>query len=243
MAGADPIPSEVGGYVLAGGKSSRMGRDKALLLLAGKPLIEHAVTKLRRICSEVRILSAKPGLTPYAPLVPDLHPGCGPIAGIEAALAHSGHDWNLVLPVDLPFLPTAFLDQWVRSIVNRRTMRIRIALFSVHGVPQPALLLIHRDAAPQIADAVSQCKFKLFPVLQSAARKIAPPDARVFEQVPYIFPIDDNFRFGGRGQPHLGPPWQVLTGKQRAAQALWFANLNTPHDLSEAEANVGALDT
>ena len=106
---------QVGGYVLAGGRSSRMGRDKALLELAGKPLIEHAVTKLRRVCAEVHILAGAEGehagLARYAPLVHDLHPGCGPISGIEAALTHTTHDWNLILAVDVPFLPTALLDR------------------------------------------------------------------------------------------------------------------------------------
>ena len=79
---------DVGAYVLAGGKSSRMGRDKALLELAGKPLVRHAVTKLRRVCEDVHILSGNMELAPYAPLVEDLHPGCGPIGGLEAAFEH-----------------------------------------------------------------------------------------------------------------------------------------------------------
>ncbi len=54
-----PAPAEVGGYVLAGGKSSRMGRDKALLELAGSPLLGHAVTKLRRVCVDVRVLGGQ----------------------------------------------------------------------------------------------------------------------------------------------------------------------------------------
>ncbi|MGH9595325.1 MAG: molybdenum cofactor guanylyltransferase, partial [Edaphobacter sp.] len=67
----------VGGYVLAGGKSQRMGDDKALLELAGKPLVLHATTKLRRLCAEVNILSNNSGLEQYAPLVRDVHEGCG----------------------------------------------------------------------------------------------------------------------------------------------------------------------
>jgi len=65
------MPEEVGGYILAGGKSSRMGRDKALLELAGKPLVQHAVKKLRRVCMDVRILSNSGELGAYAPIVAD----------------------------------------------------------------------------------------------------------------------------------------------------------------------------
>ena len=98
------VPSDVGGYVLAGGKSSRMGRDKALLELAGKPLVLHAVVKLRRVCIDVSILGNDPALDAYAPLVRDVHADCGPMGAMEAALLHSRYDWNLFLPVDMPFL-------------------------------------------------------------------------------------------------------------------------------------------
>jgi molybdopterin-guanine dinucleotide biosynthesis protein A len=243
MGTSTPVPLEVGGYVLAGGRSSRMGTDKVLLQLGGKPLIEHAVNKLRRVCVDVHILSGNPVLAPFGPLIPDLHPGCGPIGGVEAALAHSRYEWNLFLPVDVPFLPTAFLDHWVRGIVNRRAMRTRVALFSVFGVPQPTLLLIHRDAAPHIVRAVADGEFKMFPMLQKVAHALALPDALPQEQVPYMLPIDENLQFNGRQAFELGPAWQVLTNAQRAAQLLWFANLNTPEDFALAAARWDALDT
>jgi molybdenum cofactor guanylyltransferase len=75
-------PLHISGYVLAGGRSSRMGTDKSLLPLAGKSLIQHAVAKLLRVCADVHILGSNPALAAYAPLVPDIHPNCGPIGGI-----------------------------------------------------------------------------------------------------------------------------------------------------------------
>jgi molybdopterin-guanine dinucleotide biosynthesis protein A len=115
---------DAGGYVLAGGKSSRMGRDKSLLELAGKPLIAHAVAKLRRICTDVHILGGNPALDEFAPLVPDLHPGCGPLGGLEAALEHSSHDWNLFLPVDVPCLLHRDVAPFIRAAMERGSFRI-----------------------------------------------------------------------------------------------------------------------
>src|SRR6185437_8626930 len=83
------MPADVNGYVLAGGKSSRMGRDKAMLELAGKPLVQRAVEKLRRVCAEVFVVGNRPELEAYAPVVQDLHEECGPLGGIEAALLRS----------------------------------------------------------------------------------------------------------------------------------------------------------
>jgi len=240
----DPVPLPIGGYVLAGGRSSRMGADKALLKLAGKPLGEHAAIKLRRVCADVSILSANPALAEYAALVEDLHPGCGPIAGIEAALAHSRYDWNLILPVDMPFLPTAFLDLWVRGFVGRRSPRSNIAFFNVFGRPQPALLLIRRDTAPYLTLAIARGDHKLLSALEGACAALAPSNARPWEKVPYVLPVDEHLVFGGWEVPPVNVrPWQLLTPGQRAAQPLWFANLNTPEDFAEAEAHADALDT
>jgi len=224
-----------------------MGADKALLELAGRPLIEHAVTRLRRLSSDARILSgyngADPKLAAYAPLVPDLHPGGGPIAGIEAALGHSAHDWNLILPVDMPFLPAALLGWWVQEIVRRRPPRSRVAFFKVFGRPQPALLLIHRSAAPYLSLAIARGEHKLLPALEAAAA-LALPDAQPSEKVPLVLSIDEHFEFGGWQVPSVNPqPWHLLTPAQRAAQPLWFMNLNTPEDFATAQAHAAALDT
>lgn len=234
-----PLP--ICGYVLAGGRSSRMGRDKALIELGGKPLIEHAVTKLRQICAEVRILAGvegeHAGLAQYAPLVHDPHPGCGPVGGFEAALKQSGFEWNLFLPVDMPFLPSALLDDWVRATLGEESRGARIAMFTVDGQPQGTLALLHRDALPPIVDAIASQRLKVFPVLEEAGRELAAKQGMPLETVLR------NVCWGGFSSKEGRPGWQFTTGAQRAAEHLWFANLNTPEDLAEAEANLDALDT
>jgi len=240
----------IAGYVLAGGRSSRMGSDKSFLHLAGKPLIEHGVGKLRRICAAVHILGSNPALAPYAPLVEDLHPGNGPLGGIEAALAHTTHDWNLILPVDVPFFPTALLYARARSMLRSGPVGVRMAMFTVRGVPQPALLLVHREVAPYIARAVAEGQRKLFFVLEAAACEIdagiapteresairkAGVDAMALEDIHWGEP--------GFSANSPGEPWQRTAEAQQRNQHLWFANLNTPADFAEAEAHLDALDT
>src|ERR1039458_8545762 len=168
-----PLP--ISGYVLAGGRSSRMGRDKALIELAGKPLIEHAVTKLRRVCTEVYVMAGAEGehagLAQHAPLVHDPHPGCGPVGGFEAALKQSVFEWNLFLPVDMPFLPSALLDDWVRAPLRDERRGARIAMFTVDGLPQGALALLHREVLPYIVDAIESQRLKLFQIGRASCRE------------------------------------------------------------------------
>jgi molybdopterin-guanine dinucleotide biosynthesis protein A len=220
----------ISGYVLAGGRSSRMGTDKALLELGGKPLIAHAVAKLRGVCAHVHILSGNPALTAYAPLVPDVHPNCGPVGGIEAALAHTTQDWNLILAVDLPFLPSAMLQRWATRIIMP-TNPNRVAMFTADGRPQPAVCLLHRQIAPSIAAAAALEEFKLLPVLEAAANVLALQQDQPLDQLlsnrlspsDFLLPLDS---------PTLA-----------ASDRLWFTNLNTPRDFALAEANAAALDT
>jgi molybdenum cofactor guanylyltransferase len=99
------------GFVLAGGRSTRMGQDKALLSLAGRSLLDLALNKLRALplAGAPRIAAARSDLSAHAAVIADLHPGCGPLSGIEAALAASACPLNVFLPVDVPLLPPHFL--------------------------------------------------------------------------------------------------------------------------------------
>jgi molybdenum cofactor guanylyltransferase len=240
---AQRVPLDVGGYVLAGGKSSRMGRDKALLELAGRQLAWHAVTKLRRVCADVQILSSRPELEEFAPLVRDMHPGCGPLGGLETALGHSWHEWNLFLPVDMPFLPSAFLDNWVRTVVARENRGARIAMFTVEGVPQPLFCLLHREVTLFVHDAIQRGEFKVFPVLEAAGKELAARQGVALGMAFFNLAWNESSEFPGNRSVRKMEPWWTVTEAQRAAKHLWFMNLNTPEEFVEAEKHLGALDT
>lgn len=112
----------VSGYVLAGGRSSRMGQDKALLPMDGRTLLQHAVALGAEVCGSAVILSGPEGddernaiLSRSGRLVPDRIPHCGPLSGVHAALCDSASEWSLILPVDAPFLPAALLRRWIEA--------------------------------------------------------------------------------------------------------------------------------
>lgn len=102
------------GVVLAGGASSRMGRDKALLVIDGETLAARAARRLGGVCAEVIVADAGRGALPGHVSVAD-GPGRGPAAGIlGAAAARPGHPL-LVLAVDLPRVPVPLLLELARQ--------------------------------------------------------------------------------------------------------------------------------
>lgn len=96
-------------FVLAGGKSTRMGADKAFLELAGRPLIEHAVALATSVAPQVKIVADPEKFAVFGDVVSDIFSGRGPLGGIHAALQGSQTELNLVLGVDLPFVEARFL--------------------------------------------------------------------------------------------------------------------------------------
>ena len=102
--------------LLAGGKSTRMGRDKAGVLINGEPLWQRQLATLRATAPRELFISGKPD-GPYADagveIVSDITPDCGPLAGFEAALRRASHPLVLVLAVDLPAMTADFLSALV----------------------------------------------------------------------------------------------------------------------------------
>jgi molybdopterin-guanine dinucleotide biosynthesis protein A len=100
------MSSEAVGVVLAGGASRRMGRDKAALMLAGRPLLAWVVDALWAAFGEVMVIgpAERAALVPNVPIVPDTYPGQGPLGGIATALSHSRGARSFVVACDMPFL-------------------------------------------------------------------------------------------------------------------------------------------
>jgi len=100
----------VAAFILAGGRSSRMGTDKAFLELAGKPLVARAVELAHELAVDVKIVGEPEKFAAYGAVVKDIYHDRGPLGGIHAALTESEAELNLMLAVDLPFIPARFLN-------------------------------------------------------------------------------------------------------------------------------------
>lgn len=166
------------GFVLAGGESRRMGRDKALLEWDGRPLIEHMVELLRGVGLEPRICGGKTGgdLARYAPVVADRWAGCGPLGGIEAGLAVSDAELSLFIAVDVPLVPAALL-RWMMERAGRSRPGASgagaggdVALIPmVEGRAQPLCAVYSRRLLAGVRGALERGMFKVMTAIEEAA--------------------------------------------------------------------------
>jgi molybdenum cofactor guanylyltransferase len=99
------------GFVLVGGRSSRMGRDKAFLPFRGGVLAQAVAEAVREAAGSVCLVGAvrRAGSLPYA-VLPDLYPGEGPLGAILTVLENQAADRNLIVACDMPELSAPFLS-------------------------------------------------------------------------------------------------------------------------------------
>jgi molybdopterin-guanine dinucleotide biosynthesis protein A len=110
--------SDVTAFILAGGKSSRMGSDKAFLQLGGETLLQRALKLAREVAGEVRIVGDASKFKEFAQVVEDEYRERGPLGGIHAALTSSATELNLAIAVDLPFVTRELLHYMVAQARN-----------------------------------------------------------------------------------------------------------------------------
>jgi molybdopterin-guanine dinucleotide biosynthesis protein A len=145
-------------FVLAGGKSSRMGADKAFLQFSGRTLLERALELARGVAEEVRIVGSREKFADFAPVVEDEYAGRGPLGGIHAALAASGSEFNLMLAVDLPFLQLKFLQHLVGEA---RSAKAVVTVPQAAGGLQPLCAVYRRQFRTLAEQALAQGKNKI----------------------------------------------------------------------------------
>ena len=107
----------IDGFVLAGGKSSRMGQDKALMRVEGKPLVQRAAEILRPFVREITLLAPADRYGNLGfPVVADKWPDQGPLAAVCTGLLSSHAEWNIFLACDLPLVSRQFLQLLVQRV-------------------------------------------------------------------------------------------------------------------------------
>jgi len=152
LAGSRPEPAAA--VILAGGQSVRMGTDKALLDIEGRPLIARLVEHLRPHFDELIISVAHQGgtLIPGVRHVPDQSPGTGPLMGIHSALAASSCRVNFVIACDVPDIQVGF----IRKLLSFSALcDVAIPTFG-NGNLEPLLAVYCRDVLPHTAAMIAE---------------------------------------------------------------------------------------
>jgi molybdenum cofactor guanylyltransferase len=182
MSGA---PTDFTAFILAGGNSTRMGTDKAFVMLEGRTLLARALEVCRTVTSDVRIVGDRKKFAPFAPVVEDVFPGCGPLAGIHAALRASQTDWNVVLAVDLPFVSPALL---LFLVAQARESRAMVTVPRAGKGWQPLCAIYRRAFADAAETALRAGRYKIDALFdESLIRPVGEEDLRRAGFSPEVF--------------------------------------------------------
>jgi len=165
----DGTSGHTAAFILAGGKSTRMGADKAFVVLDGRTLLARALDLARSVTQDVRIVGEATKFAAFAPVVEDVFPGCGPLGGIHAALRTSHAELNLVLAVDLPFVPPALLPFLLTRARNSPAM---VTVPRAGGGWQPLCGVYRREFADVAEKALQAGRYKIDALFDEARTQV-----------------------------------------------------------------------
>jgi molybdopterin-guanine dinucleotide biosynthesis protein A len=179
-----PSNSNVRGYVLAGGASSRFGRDKALVRFGARPLLLEIVQLVRTYTSEVAVIAGAQkyrDLAANLEIIEDQWPGEGPLGGIITALQHTAAadpsvEWNLILGCDMPFVTAEWL-QFLVTHAREANKEIQVILpHSAHG-PEPLCACYRTSAADPLKNVFDRGVRKVTQALKEVRTEVLDESA------------------------------------------------------------------
>jgi molybdopterin-guanine dinucleotide biosynthesis protein A len=177
--------ADVTGFVLAGGKSSRMGANKALLALNGSTLVERTKAIVEQVCERVFILGSHELYGAFGDCYEDVYPNCGPLGGIHVALLNSQTPYSLIIAVDTPFISAEFLGYIIERALNSSSM---VTAPRIGGMVQPLCAVFSRNFLPVAEAALKSGKYKVeatFPKEQTLV--LTEADLGQFEMAAEMF--------------------------------------------------------
>ncbi|MGA8086871.1 MAG: molybdenum cofactor guanylyltransferase [Terracidiphilus sp.] len=209
------LPMTPDAFILAGGQSTRMGYDKALTLLAGVPLVQHACNLIRSAGLNPCIAGAQSNLSSFAPTLPDdpTRSGLGPLSGICSALANASAPLAVFLPVDLPLLPASLIVYLLHHATVSQSV---VTVVSVAGFIQTFPAIIDTAALASLQSSLNSNDRNSLRAFRTASSRLSRPLA--------VLPVELLLQAGQVSSPQAIPP------------GFWFLNINAPQDLRHAEA-------
>ena len=157
------VRAEITGLILAGGRAQRMGGiDKGLVPFLGKPLIEHAITRLTPQVATI-LINANRNQDRYAQyghaVIADQHPDfAGPLAGFAAGLEHCKTEYLLSVPCDSPVFPLDLSEQMLEAMINTQSDLVYASSIDSSGAiwTQPVFCLMRRSVQQSLQEFLDQ---------------------------------------------------------------------------------------
>jgi molybdenum cofactor guanylyltransferase len=152
---------EIASVILAGGKNLRIGKNKALEIIAGKSLLRRVYDKVRQVSGKVIIVTSQE-FTEIpeqfdAQIVPDIYPEKGPLGGIYTGLKTSGSPVNLIAACDMPFMNIKILKQMIEVIGDADAVVPRMD----RGMIEPLHAVYSGNCLGIIEDRIKQNKLSI----------------------------------------------------------------------------------
>ena len=177
---------QIAGFVLAGGASSRMGADKALLEIGGVPLLVRAAKLAQKAAGNATIVG---GAETYRDIglvaVADDWPGAGPLGGIATALGASKASWNLIIACDLPYLTEA----WLNYVIARAFSSEADAVMAMNTRgAEPLCAMYHKRCEPAIREELARGTRKVTDGLRAVTvEMVRPNEWKAFDSEGLLF--------------------------------------------------------
>lgn len=170
------------GFVLVGGRSSRMGADKALLPYRGGTLAGHVAGEVAVACGGATFIGDRDRYGHLGfPVIADRMPGNGPLGGIAAAVA-AVPDWALVVACDMPGVEPAFLRRLIAAAETARAGTECVVPQSEGGL-EPLCAVYHRGSLPLLDSFLDHKFLKMRDVVGSMQALVVPFEGPWFRNI------------------------------------------------------------
>lgn len=166
------LSNEITAIILAGGQSSRMGTDKGLVILNGKPLVEYVIDIVKKITPNIFIVTSNPGYERLGyTCVPDIKKGMGPLAGILTGLIHSSTRKNLLLGCDTPFITKELISFLVSKLSDEA-----VQLTTYRQKAEPLCSVYDKSCISRFSECIEKGRLKITDAVKETDHRLVDLD-------------------------------------------------------------------